>query len=578
MKLFCFYTRQIQFEPFYDYNEIAMSLVVTAVFKSTIGLLVNKGRDKAAERLKEGDVTDQKFRGVIMREIDNVKLKLDGLARKDLLASISFFKEGIESLFVVFDRVARSGSQLSAIKVPDKSAGSGTSVSLVKEIEKLRLTGLDDSATRALVNTKERFKDARRKATEAFANQALELSDRLLAMQYRVMATVLETIDNPEDALASCRVSLEELHSLSAVQTCFNVELKKGLRASLSKEERRQIISTVCQVNRVIYDVTLMVTSRGEVLELPLLHAGKEKVDPSRDRRIAKALRKVGMEHCCIQWSFGQEGDEEHKLKIPQGIATNTRGELVIADNGDKTVKVFNSSGSYCHSFHLQTDDTIQLDIRDVAADVENNTYVLVRLKRSRAEKRDEYEREVWVFQDGSADPQRKFAVRKGDQGWGKLAVCSRHVLVLRKSDSAVVDVYDLDGKFVRSLGDWMFMYATDITAAHNDRVMVVDRGKSCVRCFNTEGQELFNFYINIEADYYYRVSCHLAGELVVVAGHERETGHPVVAVFTKAGDLIRKIQLDENKVRWFGGVAVSMEGLVAAAVVVRSDCKVIVV
>ena len=198
-----------------------MSLVVTAVFKSTIGLLVNKGRDKAAERLKEGDVTDQKFRGVIMREIDNVKLKLDGLARKDLLASISFFKEGIESLFVVFDRVARSGSQLSAIKVPDKSAGSGTSVSLVKEIEKLRLTGLDDSATRALVNTKERFKDARRKATEAFANQALELSDRLLVMQYRVMATVLETIDNPEDALASCRVSVEELHSLSAVQTWY---------------------------------------------------------------------------------------------------------------------------------------------------------------------------------------------------------------------------------------------------------------------------------------------------------------------------------------------------------------------
>ena len=555
-----------------------MSSVVIAVFKSTIGLLVNKGRDKAAERLKEGDVTDQKFRGIIMREIDNVKLKLDGLARKDLLASISFFREGIESLFVVFDRVTRSGSELSPIKAPDKSAFSGASVSLLKEMEKLRLTGLDDSATRALVNTKERFKDARRKATEAFANQALELSDRLLAMQYRVMATVLETIDNPDDALASCRVSIEELHSLSEVQTCFNVELKKGLRASLSKEERRQIISTVCQVNRVIYDVTLMVTSRGEVLESPLLHAGKEKVDPIRDRRIAKALRKVGMEHCCIQRSFCQEGEEELKWKIPQGITTNARGEFLIADNEDKTVKVFSNSGSYCHSFHLQTDDTIQLDIRDVAADVENNTYVLVRLKKCGTEQRDEYEREVWAFQDGSADLQRKFAVRKGYQGWGKLAVCSRLVLVLRKSDSAVVDVYDLQGKFVRSLGDWMFKYATDITAAQSDQVMIVDRGKSCVRCFNTEGQELFSFDINIEADYYYRVSCHPAGEHVVVAGHERETGHPVVAIFTKEGDLLRKIQLDENKVRWFGGVAVSMEGLVFAAIVVKSDCKVIVV
>ena len=68
-----------------------MSSIVTAVFKATIGLLVDKGRDKAAERLKEGDVTEQKFRSVIVREIDDIKSKLDGLSRKDLLASISFF-------------------------------------------------------------------------------------------------------------------------------------------------------------------------------------------------------------------------------------------------------------------------------------------------------------------------------------------------------------------------------------------------------------------------------------------------------------------------------------------------------
>ena len=65
-----------------------MSSIATAVFKATIGLLVDKGRDKAAEKLKEGDVTDQKFRGLIVREIDDIKSKLDGLSRKDLVASI----------------------------------------------------------------------------------------------------------------------------------------------------------------------------------------------------------------------------------------------------------------------------------------------------------------------------------------------------------------------------------------------------------------------------------------------------------------------------------------------------------
>ena len=80
-----------------------MSSIAIAVFKATIGLLVNKGRDKAAEKLKDGDVTDQTFRGLIVREIDDIKCKLNGLYRKDLVASISFFEEGIGFLYKVFE-------------------------------------------------------------------------------------------------------------------------------------------------------------------------------------------------------------------------------------------------------------------------------------------------------------------------------------------------------------------------------------------------------------------------------------------------------------------------------------------
>ena len=87
-----------------------MSSIVTTVFKATIGLIVNKARDKAAERLNEGEVTEQKFRSLIVREIDDIKSKLDGLSRTNLLASISFFEEGIELLYEVFDK-ARSRSE-----------------------------------------------------------------------------------------------------------------------------------------------------------------------------------------------------------------------------------------------------------------------------------------------------------------------------------------------------------------------------------------------------------------------------------------------------------------------------------
>ncbi|CAH3174370.1 unnamed protein product, partial [Porites evermanni] len=227
-----------------------MSSIITAVFEVTVGLLVSKGRDKAAERLQRGDVTDQKFRGFIVREIEDVKSKLDGLARKDLFASISFFEEGIELLCDVF--------------------------------ENTRLT-----------------------------------------------------------------------------------------------------------------------------INWPSVDIGEERVNPLRNERVSKILKKHSMEHCCVPWSFGQEGEVEHKLSNACGIATNTKGYFLIADNGDKSVKVFNRNGKFQLRFTPQTDDVqTKLQVYDVAnEDVDDNIYLLVGLKKPGAE---EWESEVQIF-NTNGDLQHKF-------------------------------------------------------------------------------------------------------------------------------------------------------------------------
>lgn len=145
---------------------------------------------------------------MIVREIDDIRSKLDGLARKDLQASIIFFKEGIELLYQEFDKARITGDATTCHE----------SFSLVKELKTLEHSGLDESATRMLSDAKERFKDARRRATDAFANEALKTADRILAMQYRVRSTILEKVDTPADAVAPCRVCVEDLHGLPAVQ------------------------------------------------------------------------------------------------------------------------------------------------------------------------------------------------------------------------------------------------------------------------------------------------------------------------------------------------------------------------
>ena len=130
-----------------------MSSLVTYALKSTVGLLVNKGRDLEADKLKQGNVTNRKLHDMIVGEITDVKSKLDGLARKDLLAAIGYFEESL----VLFDDAFHSKIQLC-------SNAEAETVFSGQAMGKLKLSDLDESATVLLCNAKKRFQDARRKA------------------------------------------------------------------------------------------------------------------------------------------------------------------------------------------------------------------------------------------------------------------------------------------------------------------------------------------------------------------------------------------------------------------------------
>ena len=548
-----------------------MSAIITAVFKTTIGLLFNKGRDKVAERLKDGDVTDQQFRSLIVREIDDIKSKLDGLSRKDLLASISFFKEGIELLYEAFD-IIRSRSEHGADSV---QAACAQALSLTEGMRNLELTDLHESAARKLANAKKRFERARERATDAYSNEGLTTSDRILAMQYRVMATILETIDNPADAIAPCKVCVEELNGLPAVQNSFEVQRKTGIKAVsglFNKEERRKIISGVCHVNRVIYDVQT-VLGKG-ALEWPSVDTGEEKVDPLRDGIVTKALRKQGMEYCCVTpWSLGREGEEEHKLKNPTRIATNSSGQFIVGDRGDSSVKVFDSNGKFVSHFRFPTDSKLP-QICDVATDVNDNIFLLTNLRGP------ETERCIWIKLK-TADPQHKFLLRKiNEEAWypNQLSVSDTgKVVVLRRPEGKhAVEIYETDGQFVCSFGKQIFSVAWDITTVSDGRVMVSDC--RCVHIFNEQGDHLNKFDLQVSYSCT-SIAFHRASERVVVAYIEIKKELLRVQICTKDGEFVRTTQIPIKGICALAGMTVTTEGRIA--VIFRSlnvGCSVLVI
>ena len=530
-----------------------MYWMITAVFKTTIGWLVEKGREKVAEKLKYGDVTDQRLRGIIIREIDDVKSKLDGISKKELKTSISSFREGIEYLYKVFEET-RSRDELT------------------------------EYATRQLATAKDRFKFARQMATIAFSNEVLSTTDRILAMQYRVMATVLETIDHPADAVASCRVCIEELNSLPVVQQSLQEQLRTGIMAVkglFSKEERRKVISGVCLINRVVYDVTQTVSVKEPLPQWPMIDTGKEKVDLLRDRRVTKILCKQDTENCSVSWILGHFGEEEHRLNNPLGIATNSSGQYIVADC-DKTIKVFDKSGKFVQRFRVPApllDDmgkqlSFTYRVVHLVADMNDNIYVPV--------KETSCEDSYWNFKfNKTADEHNSFRVRTVGCEC-KLSVSDSGKVVVLKRNSGesygIVDVYEANGQFVCSFGRQILSYPCDTTTVSDGRVMVVEGWLSTpgVHIFSEQGDHLNRFDLQrfLRSP---KIAFHRESQQVVVAGN-KESDILYVGIYTRDGEFVRSTLIHMGESFILNGIAVTTEGHIAVVTRILGSTKKVII
>jgi len=187
---------------------------------------------------------------------------------------------------------------------------------LVKKLRVLNLADLDESSKKALFDAEKKLDSANDKALTAFNNDTFTSSSRIVAMALRLMATILAKMENPGSVIEVCRSNLEELHSAAIVQENFKTEFTKSLKVKrkLYKGKRREIISMVCHINRIIFDITLLIGETKELFLLPYIDIGNEKVDPLRDARVAQMLRKVDMSDLSLIRSFGEKKGKKGQL------------------------------------------------------------------------------------------------------------------------------------------------------------------------------------------------------------------------------------------------------------------------
>ena len=357
-----------------------MSSLITAILRSSVGLLCDKARDSAANKLKDGDLADEKLREIIVKDLSDIKSKLDCLSLKDLDASYSFLKEGVRLLNLALDKSneeqkASERSPDEATKVMNDTASGilNAALSLPQAIKKLKI-----SCDSRFVSAQDRFKKSHEAATYAFNNKSLSIKDRIVACKLRVAATILELgLEDPEAATTACLLSLEELHGLPAIQEMFAVFLKGGLKSKFKKAERLENIKLVLFINHTLYDFAFKYSCK---LRYLFSWPGIE----LKDRTFCPI---VNAHEILTETSTGEEFLQQLKPVVTDSrihvaeFAVNSRGEIILL-NHDKITVIYSAGESKDVMFPDPTEtNVVDAYRKSIAVDSNNNVYAIRRLE-----------------------------------------------------------------------------------------------------------------------------------------------------------------------------------------------------
>ena len=375
-----------------------MSAIVSGIVNSTIGLLCNKLRDYTAQRLNEGDINDSELRQIIVRDLDDIKTKLDGLSRKDLLASLSFFEEGVTRLYISLKTYGEACEKPSTSRAhtEDEEPECATAAMTVEQFPVKQVEGdavntafdlhklignLKIASEERYQLAKKSFEEAKRLATEAFNNTALSVEDRVMASKLRIASRIFGGLDDPEAAIHDCLLYLKGLQNLPAVQALFTVWREKGftsrLRARFNQTERNNMVESIQAINGLLFNLTLQHTNiKMGAFNWPTINIGKEIYHPIlHDPDIMKESVE-GRYTKQVPWIWRPQTRIEYYSRD----AITTTGKILSNNqHGLKIAKPNGECSMFC-TISLENDEDILNEICCFAVDENDNVYIVIKI------------------------------------------------------------------------------------------------------------------------------------------------------------------------------------------------------
>ena len=242
--------------------------------------------------------------------------------------------------------------------------------------------------------------------------------------------------------------------------------------------------------------------------------------------------------------SFGKKGSGDGMFMYPLGVAVSDGDEIVVADQGNHRVQVFDSNGTFLRSFGHKGENAgefkhpfgiaINKDRKIFVADSENNRIQIFRWEG----------RHLGSFGgQGSLDSQLF-------KPWG-LSLDSTGNVIVADTGNKLIKIFTPDGRFVMKMGGrGSFSYPVHCVQC-GEYFIVSDSSEHCIKVFNREGHFQYKFGKKGEGDgefnYPRFLSVTQSKHLLVC-----DQGNRRIQVFELDGKFVAKFGTNGNKLGEF--------------------------
>ena len=184
---------------------------------------------------------------------------------------------------------------------------------------------------------------------------------------------------------------------------------------------------------------------------------------------------------------FGKEGTDHGMFKYPRGVAVTNKDEIVVADEYNNRVQVFDSNGTFLRSFGDVGENAGQFNHPDgVAIDKDGNIFVADR-DNHRVQIFSREGKHVGSFGGkGSLDSQLC-------RPWGLSLDITGNVIVA-DTGNKLIKIFTPDGVFVMKIGGQGSLNGPAHCDQCGEYFVVSDLGEHCIKVFNREGHFQYKF------------------------------------------------------------------------------------